>query len=273
MAQQTKKADNRAAEWVRIDDLVPWADNPRQNESAVTMVVESIRRFGFAAPIIARAENRQVIAGHTRLKAAQQLGLEMVPVRFMDLDEDEAHALALADNKLNEAATWDESMLATILQGLEQASVPIDNLGWSTSELDELIASLEKKDEPLSDGELSDQYTKKIQAPVYEPKGERPPIDSLVDRSKTEQLVADIKAAKLDRETEQFLVDAAQRHLSFHFRKIAEWYCHADPTIQDLMERSGLVIIDFDKAIEHGFVHLSKRLAALSNIVADRHAK
>ena len=59
---------------------------------------------------------------------------------------------------------------------------------------------------------------------------------------------------------------SAERHTVFNFRQIAEYYCHANPTLQDLMERSGMIIIDFDKAIEYGFVHMTDRLGALANI-------
>jgi hypothetical protein len=78
--------------------------------------------------------------------------------------------------------------------------------------------------------------------------------------------MTDIKAAKLPKEVAGFLTLAAERHTAFHFRNIAEFYCHADETVQDLMERSGLVIIDFDKAIEYGFVHMTDRLGQIADV-------
>src|SRR5258708_38710659 len=81
-----------AAEWIDIARLTGWARNPRKNDPAVEKVAESIRAFGFAAPIVARRENGEVIAGHTRLKAARLLGLTRVPVRFLGLGERPAHA-------------------------------------------------------------------------------------------------------------------------------------------------------------------------------------
>jgi len=107
-----------AVEMVAIDRLVPWADNPRDNAAAVAGVAASIERFGFGAPIVARSANGEVIAGHTRLLAARELGLAVVPVRWLDLSADEAHALALADNKLAEAAEWDGSALEAALASL-----------------------------------------------------------------------------------------------------------------------------------------------------------
>jgi len=139
--------DAAAATWEAIDSLTPWAQNPRNNDDAVEQVAESIRRFGFASPIIARAADRSVIAGHTRLKAAQQLGLDLVPVRFVDLDEDEARALALADNKLNEIATWDEAGLAEVMRELEQTGLDLAGLGWQSDELDALLSEMESTPE------------------------------------------------------------------------------------------------------------------------------
>lgn len=126
--------DEPAAEWVNVEDLTPWAANPRENESAVAEVVKSIERFGFGAPLLARKENGEIIAGHTRIRAALDLGLDRVPVRYLDLSESEAHALALADNKLAEIAEWSDG-LADVLAALEAAGVDLDGLGWSADAL------------------------------------------------------------------------------------------------------------------------------------------
>lgn len=130
-----------AAEWVPRSALKPWGQNPRRNDKAVPAVVASIKRFGFGAPIIARRADGEVIAGHTRLKAAEVLGLERVPVRFLDLDPADAHLLALADNKLNEKAEWDAHLVAEVLSGygLDDAELA----GWDQAELDKLGGALD----------------------------------------------------------------------------------------------------------------------------------
>ena len=128
-----------AATWTPIGTIKPWDKNPRRNSSAVDEVAKSIKRFGFGAPILARTQDRVVIAGHTRLKAAQKLGLDKVPVRFLDLDPAMARALALADNKLGELAQWDDEGLADVLRELEEAQVDFDGLGFSDEELDDLL--------------------------------------------------------------------------------------------------------------------------------------
>lgn len=138
MGPKTKQAkatahahEEAAAIWVERTALHAWDKNPRKNEKAVPKVVESIKRFGFASPIIAR-KNGEVIAGHTRLLAAEALGMDRVPVRYMDLDPAEAHLLALADNRLNEVAEWDKPVLQEIMSeyGLEEIEVA----GWSEAE-------------------------------------------------------------------------------------------------------------------------------------------
>lgn len=126
-----------AAEWVPIEKLLPWVKNPRKNEPAVAPVAESIRTFGFGAPIVARRQNFEVIAGHTRLKAAKVLGLKTVPVRFMDLTDDEAHKLAIADNKLNELADWDKLGLAGLLGDMSKEDATL--LGFDEDELAKLL--------------------------------------------------------------------------------------------------------------------------------------
>jgi len=133
-----------AAEWVKPDTLKPWAKNPRKNDGEpVNKVAESIRRFGFAAPIVARKATREIIAGHTRWKAALKLALESVPVRFIDISEHEAHLLALADNRLGELADWDVPELASVLADYDGVESLV--AGWD----DAAVAALEPE-EPAS---------------------------------------------------------------------------------------------------------------------------
>ena len=149
----TEPSLDAAALWVPIETLEPWPGNPRVNESAVADVAESIRRFGFASPIIAREEDRQVIAGHTRLKAARLLGLDRVPVRLLDIDPADARLLALADNKLGEIASWDDALLSDVLRELEAEGVALEGIGWSDDELAELLAMPDPDPEPPTEPE------------------------------------------------------------------------------------------------------------------------
>ena len=142
MSEQRVDSDEAAAIWLPIADLKPWDKNPRKNTEAVAKVADSIQRFGFGAPILARQEDKQIIAGHTRWLAAKKLGLATVPVRLLDLDPADAQLLALADNKLGEIAEWDETQLATILEELKAQDVDLAASGFGTEEIDRLLAEL-----------------------------------------------------------------------------------------------------------------------------------
>jgi len=99
-------------------------------------------------------------------------------------------------------------------------------------------------------------YTTKIETPVYEPKNDKPHILELYDRSKTTRLIREITETDIDPEIKTFLVEAARRHTVFNYERIADYYAHAPKEVQALMEKSGLVIIDFERAIQLGYVRL-----------------
>ena len=93
-------------EWVSIDRLFCSPANPRHNDPAVPHVADSIRRFGWQQPIVAKRSG-EVIAGNTRLKAAKQLGHEQVPVHWFEGSDLDATAYSIADNRTHEFAEWD----------------------------------------------------------------------------------------------------------------------------------------------------------------------
>lgn len=129
-----------AAVYALVTDLKPWGDNPRDNEAAVDHVVASIKRFGFGAPIVANTNGR-IIAGHTRYQAALKLGLKSVPVRYLELDDAEAKALSLADNKLGEIAQWNEAKLSRILVELRSEKIELGGLGWDDAAITRLLSA------------------------------------------------------------------------------------------------------------------------------------
>jgi hypothetical protein len=134
-------------EWVPLSSLTHWARNPRRNDDAVDGVARSIIAFGWGSPILARSEDRRIIAGHTRAKAAARLpalwrrqssreredwhpdavrtkDTAEVVVRWKaGLTDAQCDALAVADNKLGEKADWDKDLLADVLDGLPDPSL------------------------------------------------------------------------------------------------------------------------------------------------------
>lgn len=104
------------------------------------------------------------------------------------------------------------------------------------------------------------KYSSKIEAPIYEPKNKKPHIGELCDKSKAHRLMREIDDSKLPIEEKRFLLDAARRHAVFNYERIADYYAHASPEMQVLMEKSALVIIDFERAIELGYVKLCEEI-------------
>ncbi len=100
------------------------------------------------------------------------------------------------------------------------------------------------------------KYSSKVNAPIYEPKNKMPHILELFNDGKTKRLIREIETSTVSDDQKVFLIEAAKRHSIFHYENIADYYSHASKEMQHLMERSGLVIIDFEKAIQYGFVKL-----------------
>jgi len=249
--------------YARLADVTSLVANPRNpnkhSDKQVALLAKVIRHQGWRAPITISKRSGFIVTGHGRLAAALLLQVEQVPIDEQDFaTEADEWAHLVADNRIAELADADRGMIADLLGELDAGGLDMDLTGFDMEALEEALA---ESDVPQQD----DIYTNKIVAPIYEPKGEQPPISDLIDRSKTEELMKGIKAADLPNEVAEFLRFAAERHTTFHFRNIAEFYCHADKPTQDLMEKSALIIIDFDKAIENGFVHLTEKLGALAD--------
>jgi len=123
----------------RLSEIKPYPNNPRQNDEAVDAVAASIREFGWRVPIVCDEEG-VIIAGHTRYKAAQKLGLEMVPVHVATgLTPEQIKAYRIADNKSSELATWDYDLLPIELGDLQAADFDLELIGFSQEELAEMF--------------------------------------------------------------------------------------------------------------------------------------
>ena len=95
----------------KVNELIPYENNPRINDEAVGYVKNSIKEFGFKVPIVID-KNNVIIAGHTRLKASKELGIKDIPCIIADdLSEEQIKAFRLADNKVSEKSQWDFSKL------------------------------------------------------------------------------------------------------------------------------------------------------------------
>lgn len=130
-------------EYVKIDDIKPYENNPRHNEKAIDYVVDSIKNFGFKVPVIID-ENNILITGHTRIEAAKKLKIKEVPaIKANDLTEQQVKAFRIADNKVSDYSIWDNKKL---LQELEDLDFEIFT-GFEKSDLFEDIKILQPLDE------------------------------------------------------------------------------------------------------------------------------
>lgn len=191
-----------------------------------------------------------LIAGNGVYEQAEKIGIktrvvetdgtELVVVKRTDIgtDDSKRKLLALADNATSDSVEWDMEMLQTDfdVEGLSDWGISLGGVGCNN-------------------------YSRKIAAPIYEPTMDVPPmVSDCVNTDKYDQLIAEIEQAKISEDDKRLLKLAAARHIVFDYKNIAERYAHADKLVQQLMENSALVIIDFDKAIENGFIKMTKRL-------------
>jgi ParB-like chromosome segregation protein Spo0J len=122
-----------------IDSIRPYDKNPRHNDDAVDAVAASLREFGFRSPIVVDGDG-VIICGHTRLKAAQKLGLDKVPVHVAkDLTPEKVKALRIADNQTSTLSDWDYDILPIELSELQDAGFDMGVLAFDEDELAKLL--------------------------------------------------------------------------------------------------------------------------------------
>lgn len=231
---------------VSLDKIRPYDRNPRKNDEAVAAVMESIKQCTYVAPIIVD-ENNVILAGHTRYKALKKLGkTEAEVIVKSGLSDEQKRKYRLLDNKTNELADWDFDLLAEELKGLDFGDLELD---WGAD-----LGEAEQEDRC---GEI---YTEKTNIPQYEPTGESIPIEQCCDKSKCEILISEIKKSGVTDKEKSFLIAAATRHYAFNYKNCAEYYASASKEMQELMEKSALVIIDFEDAIKNGYAKLKLKV-------------
>lgn len=133
---------------MNLADLSPYDKNPRLNDNAVPKVAESISKFGFKVPLVIDSNN-VIVAGHTRFKAAQTLGLDAVPcIVADDLSPEQIRAFRLADNKVAEFSEWDFAALNEELEALQDFDM--HDFGFANIDLhdDDLSAFFEEPVQP-----------------------------------------------------------------------------------------------------------------------------
>jgi ParB-like chromosome segregation protein Spo0J len=184
-----------------------------------------------------------VLGGNMRLKACQAAGLTEVPIIVADQLTPEQQAEFIIKDNVG-FGEWDWDILAN---------------EWE-------IEDLEKWGMDIPVDKDDSEYTTKVESPIYTPKGIKPKEDQLASLNKYNRMVEASNASDIEEEKKTFLKLAATRHIQFDYRMIAEYYAHEDAKVQSLMEDSALVIIDYNKAIEHGFVELFETFDNLATL-------
>ena len=194
-----------------------------------------------------------VIGGNMRLRACQEIGYKELPCKILPLETPVAklREYTIKDNIAFGSNDWD--VIAN---------------EWDTEELAEWgmeLPDFAVDDTPIEPEENKDetQYSRNIEIPTYQITGAEPTIAECVDVSAVKKLIKQIDESNVSEEQKEMLRICAYRHAVIHFDNIAEYYAHQDKEMQNLMEENALVIIDFDRAIEKGFVDMTDKLLRL----------
>lgn len=157
---------------VDLEKIIPYINNPRNNDDAVDALASSIHEFGWKQPIVIDRDY-VIVIGHTRYKAAQKLGLKSAPCLFADdLSPSQIKALRLADNKIGEKASWDRDLLKIELENLQESDFDLALTGFDSLELEGIFnwgnlniddfftdnANADNESEPDEDLEDEDEY-------------------------------------------------------------------------------------------------------------------
>lgn len=246
-----------------LDQLKPHPKNYTEHPpEQIDHLIARIRQFNVYKEIIIARENT-ILAGHGLTEALKKMGRKTASCRRYDLSPDDPIALKLlaGDNELESLRIDNQNKLADLLGEIQAGDINgLLGTGYSDASFADLSTLVFQSKGGDGDGE-PDPYSRKIDAPIYEPEREKPLLCDLLDTAKTNALLDEIDAADIPLEIKTFLIHAAHRHTVFNFSKVADFYAHSDMAIQALMERSALVIIDLEQAIENGFVKLSQGIA------------
>lgn len=128
--------------YLPVEKIKPYKDNPRDNSKAIKKVAASIRDNGFRQPLVLD-KNNVIITGHTRFEAAKTLGMEKLPcIIAADMSKEKVKAYRIADNKVAEYSTWNDSLLASEMEALKELGFDLDATGFSEVEIMELTEDI-----------------------------------------------------------------------------------------------------------------------------------
>ena len=244
---------------VDINSIEAHPKNVRQGD--IGAISESLKTHGQYRPIVVDKRTNRILAGNHTWKAAKALGWTQISAGFIETkNDDEAIRILLADNRTTDLATYDDVELANLLKDLSETDEGLIGTAFDGDALDQLLSDLEN--EPFDD-EKTSKFSQAVKVPQYEIVGEQPKTTELLDQTRSQQLQKQIEQTNLPDDVREFLMLATTRHIVFNYQKIAEFYPHQSAEIQDLMEKSVLIIIDADDAIANGYATFDSAIAKI----------
>ena len=226
----------------------------KHDKNNKSLIKKSLEKFGAGRSIVVDSEG-EIIGGNGVYEQAKKLGLktkivetdgsELVVVKRTDLktDDEKRKALAVMDNSTSDTSEFDLELLTA---------------DFTVDELEDFGIELPEEKESDESG----KYSIKITPPIYSPKKKnKPKLSECIDLEKYNQLKKEIESNKnISEEERTLLLFASTRHICFNYENIAEYYCHCSDDTKSLIEKNALVIVDINKAIEFGFVKLTKEI-------------
>ena len=206
-----------------------------------------------------------ILGGNMRYRACVELGYNELPCKVVPLETPvkKLREYVIKDNEAFGQNDWDVLANDWDTEELNEWGMEMDYIapgeGDNWDDMDDPDAG--NGDSKTGDDES--MYSRKIQPPVYEITGAEPTIEECIDLSPVKKLLAEIDASGVSEEQKEMLRACAYRHAVIRYDQMAEYYAHQKPEMQDLMENNALVIIDYDKALERGFVEMTSRLQHL----------
>lgn len=254
-----------------IDKSKQYHLNPRKiSDKELNRLEDHLLKFGDLGGVVYCRNNKAYVGGNQRSKIFD--GAEIIIIEEYHLPQKDK-TVAVGVIQWNDRQysyrevvfSEEEFKEACIIANSDGGEWDLDVLrdNWLVEDLEEWGLDIELEVEDLiieEEKPVDNPYTRKVESPIYQPSDAIPEIRELYDETKAIELVNEIHATNIPEDIKIFLLLSAHRHIVFNYEKIADYYAHAGDQVKILMENSALVIPDFNRAIEQGYVKLSEEI-------------
>lgn len=141
MSENETRIVNDGFSTVAVGELTEHEDNPREGDLGA--IYDSIRLNGFYGTVVAQRSSGRILVGNHRFRAARELGMEAVPVTWVDVDDEQARRILLVDNRTGDLAGYDDPKLSEILRALEESDAGLAGTGYEEEDLERLALDIE----------------------------------------------------------------------------------------------------------------------------------